>query len=159
MNQQRLISVLALCGILFISWYNGMKILSFQSLLLFILIFIFHTTSSTSQQHFSSSSFSSLRDRESIKNSKTEVIQKQRLIYLDYLIEKNNNFHKKYKIKNSVSSYVAEYWQMDSVVSEEIAKFIQLIIRDFIDPWYQYGRSILPLPPFLIPSLSLRFDQ
>jgi hypothetical protein len=140
-QKQLAISALSLCGILLLSWYNGMKILSVQSFLLFLFIFIFYSTITTSDQ----STFSSHRDGDYGKNSKTEVIQKQKLIYLDSLIEKNNNFHKKYKIKNSVSNYVKEYWQMDSVVSEEIAKFIQLIIRDFIDPWYQYGMPFVPI--------------
>jgi hypothetical protein len=127
--------VAALCCIVLLSWVHGMEILSLHSFLLFLFILIFLSTLSEPFPSLSSSSSSSSSD-EVPPNERT---QRQKMIFLEHLIEKNKTFHKKYKIKNSVIAYVSEYWQLDATVGEEISKFIHLIVKDFIDPWYRYG--------------------
>lgn len=44
--------------------------------------------------------------------------------------------------RQSIAEQVAVTWKLDKEVSLEVSKFVDIILRDFIRPWYDAGKPL-----------------
>ena len=134
---------LFLLNVLFFYFLNKFQFLLsfFLSFFLFLYFYSLNFSSFSLFFHSFFESFFELILKNKIKKdyNTLKIFQEKKFHNLNHLIDRNNNYHKKYKQRHSILFYVKDYWNLDESVGIEIERFIDLIIRDFINPWYKLG--------------------